>query len=297
MRYVLCILVKGLYKMHWVVFLTEYLEDYCGKTLYHQGPWLRLKLTRRDYPSNFKCNTSVVFSDTNSGQPARLMVVVHKLETKCPGDRLTLVDGNTSVLLKEAKPYLCGKHEPKDAMFTVSSSLIVNFQSDASENDDGFELYITRFHLGICDPTEFRCARGPCIDKSLQCDDHDQCGDESDECSWGFGLVAALLGATCLGSLLTILVFCCCCSKFRSRCSKSNSRGRIIPVFRRSETNRTPALDEPKKAPLEVPLSVSHLEQTHPAFYSLSPPAYTAIPDVTSGNQSGGPLPTKTPIQ
>lgn len=67
--------------------------------------------------------------------------------------------------------------------------------------------------------------------------------------------------------------------------------------FQRSETNRTPALDEPKKAPLEVPLSVSHLEQTHPAFYSLSPPAYTAIPDVTSGNQSGGPLPTKTPIQ
>lgn len=78
----------------------EYLEDYCGKTIYHRGPWLRLKLTRRDYPSNFKCNTSVVFSDTKSGQPARLMVVVHKLETKCPGDRLTLVDGNTSLPLR-----------------------------------------------------------------------------------------------------------------------------------------------------------------------------------------------------
>lgn len=99
------------------------------------------------------------------------------------------------------------------------------------DNLDGI-LLVLFYTLGICDPTEFRCARGPCIDKSLQCDDHDQCGDESDECSWGFGLVAALLGATCLGSLLTILVFCCCCSKFRSRCSKSNSRGRIIPVFR-----------------------------------------------------------------
>lgn len=98
------------------------------------------------------------------------------------------------------------------------------------DNLDG--ILLLSYTLGICDPTEFRCARGPCIDKSLQCDDHDQCGDESDECSWGFGLVAALLGATCLGSLLTILVFCCCCSKFRSRCSKSNSRGRIIPVFR-----------------------------------------------------------------
>lgn len=93
-------LVNGLHKIHRVVFLTEYLEDYCGKTLYHGGPWLRLKLTRRDYPSNFKCNTSVVFSDTKSGQPARLMVVVHKLETKCPGDRLTLVDGNTSLPLR-----------------------------------------------------------------------------------------------------------------------------------------------------------------------------------------------------
>lgn len=93
-------------------------------------------------------------------------------------------------------------------------------------------LMVLSYILGICELTEFRCARGPCIDKSLQCDNHDQCGDESDECSWGFGLVAALMGATCLGSLLTILVFCCCCSKFRSRCSKSNSRGRIIPWFR-----------------------------------------------------------------
>lgn len=273
----------------------DYLEDYCGKTLYYRRPWIRLKLTRGDYPSNFKCNTSVVFSDTESGKSARLMVVVHKLETKCPGDRLTLLDRNTSLPLKGAMPYLCGKHKPKDAMFTVSSSLIVNFQSDASKNDDGFELYITRFHLGICEPTEFRCARGPCIDKSLQCDDHDQCGDDSDECKWGFGLVAALIGATCLGSLFTILVFCCCCTKYRSRCSKSNSRVRIIPLFRRSEINRYPKQDEPKKTLPEVQLSVPNLEQTHP-FYSLPPPAYTDIPNVTSGNESSGPLPSKTPL-
>lgn len=63
---------------------------------------------------------------------------------------IVLQKKNSTVIFSslEAKPYLCGKHEPKDAMFTVSSSLIVNFQSDASENDDGFELYITRFHLG-----------------------------------------------------------------------------------------------------------------------------------------------------
>lgn len=113
----------------------------------------------------------------------------------------------------------------------VIKSIMWGFLSARFDNLNGI-LLVLSYILGICEPTEFRCARGPCIDKSLQCDDHDQCGDESDECSWGFGLVAALMGATCLGSLLTILVFCCCCSKFRSRCSKSNSRGRIIPLFR-----------------------------------------------------------------
>lgn len=113
----------------------------------------------------------------------------------------------------------------------VIKSIMWGFLSARFDNLNGI-LLVLSYILGICEPTEFRCARGPCIDKSLQCDDHDQCGDESDECSWGFGLVAALMGATCLGSLLTILVFCCCCSKFRSRCSKSNSRGRIIPWFR-----------------------------------------------------------------
>lgn len=113
----------------------------------------------------------------------------------------------------------------------VIKSIMWGFLSARFDNLNGI-LLVLSYILGICEPTEFRCARGPCIDKSLQCDDHDQCGDESDECRWGFGLVAALMGATCLGSLLTILVFCCCCSKFRSRCSKSNSRGRIIPWFR-----------------------------------------------------------------
>lgn len=113
----------------------------------------------------------------------------------------------------------------------VIKSIMWGFLSARFDNLNGI-LLVLSYILGICEPTEFRCARGPCIDKSLQCDNHDQCGDESDECSWGFGLVAALMGATCLGSLLTILVFCCCCSKFRSRCSKSNSRGRIIPWFR-----------------------------------------------------------------
>lgn len=55
---------------------------------------------------------------------------------------------NFRVSLWGLSPDLCGKHEPKQALFTDSSSLVVNFQSDASKSDDGFELYLTRFHLG-----------------------------------------------------------------------------------------------------------------------------------------------------
>lgn len=85
--------------------------------------------------------------------------------------------------------------------------------------------------LGICTPSEFRCARGPCIASSLRCDGHDQCGDDSDECPWKSWLVVSLVAATCLGSLLTAVVMCCCCSQYRSRFRRPRTRGRIIPSF------------------------------------------------------------------
>lgn len=273
----------------------DYLDKHCGETLSYQKPWVRLKLTRRDdYPPNMNCTVKVVFSDTEAGTPARIMVVVHKLETKCPGDRLKMLDGNSSLPLKGLSPDLCGKHEPKQALFTDSSSLVVNFQSDAYKSDDGFELYLTRFHLGICTPSEFRCARGPCIATSLRCDGHDQCGDDSDECPWKSWLVVSLVAATCLGSLLTAVVMCCCCSQYRSRFRRPRTRGRIIPSFARSQSSAHPAENDMKKS-AEVQLAVPNLVQP-PLFYSTSPPAYTETHDVTSVDKSGGPLPTKSAI-
>lgn len=43
---------------------------------------------------------------TPSGNPSHLMVVVDKLETKCPGDRLSLANGNTSIPLQGKKDNL-----------------------------------------------------------------------------------------------------------------------------------------------------------------------------------------------
>jgi hypothetical protein len=85
--------------------MTVYLEDYCGKTLHIQGPWMRMKLTRRDnYLNNFHCRVTIVSPEiTFSGNPSRLMVVVDELETKCPGDKLSLENGNTSTPLKGKK--------------------------------------------------------------------------------------------------------------------------------------------------------------------------------------------------
>ncbi|XP_062588033.1 uncharacterized protein LOC134249703 isoform X2 [Saccostrea cucullata] len=272
-----------------------YLEDYCGKTLNIQGSWTRLKLTRRDeYPDNFNCTASIVTSEmTYSGNPSRLMVVIHKLETICPGDKLRLLDGNTSTPLKAL--YYCGKHEPEQAMYTVASQLIVNFESDAFRNDDGFELYITRFHLGICGDDEFRCAKGPCIDKSLHCDDHDQCGDDSDECERKSGLVAAIIGVTCFGSLLTIVVLCYVCPKYRIFCNKSETRGQIQRRSTKCRIHSMP-FNDTKMASPGIVLSVPPSLKQAPPLYTLSPPAYSMVVNDTSVDGSEGVLPTKTPL-
>ncbi|XP_061183457.1 uncharacterized protein LOC133191736 [Saccostrea echinata] len=273
-----------------------YLEDYCGKTLMLPGSFTRLKLTRRDdYPDNFNCTASVVTSDvTHSGNPSRLMVVVHKLETICPGDKLRLLDGNTSTPLKAL--YFCGKHEPEQAMYTVASQLTVNFESDASRNDDGFELYITRFHLGICGDDEFRCAKGPCIDKSLHCDDYDQCGDDSDECEGKSGLVAAIIGAMCLGSLLTLIVLCCCCPKYRICCNKSKTQGHVQRTRLTKRKIHSLPLNDAKMTKPDIVLSMPPSLKQEPPLYTLSPPAYSVVVNDTSVDGSEGPLPTKTPI-
>ncbi|XP_048764781.2 uncharacterized protein LOC125672624 isoform X2 [Ostrea edulis] len=275
-----------------------YLDEYCGKTLHIQGPWMRMKLTRREnYLNNFNCKATIISPEmTPSGNPSRLMVVVDKLETKCPGDRLSLANGNTSIPLQGLASYLCGEHKPKHAIYTVSSILVVSFQSDASKNDDGFELYITRFHSGICEENEFRCNRGPCIAKSLHCDDHDQCGDDSDECACESGIVGVLIGAICLGSFLTIITICCCCFKNRS-CNRSRTQGRIIPPFKGGKIHSTSSNHEDKtKVTSPEMILTMHTPAQVPPPYLLSPPAYTAVSDFTVVDQSGGPLPVKTPI-
>lgn len=48
-------------------------------------------------------------------------------------------------------------------------------------------LFITLFYLSLsantssCDSDQFKCDNSACIPKSYQCDDSDDCGDNSDE--------------------------------------------------------------------------------------------------------------------
>jgi hypothetical protein len=85
---------------------------------------------------------------------------------------------------------------------------------------------------GTCEESELRCRRGPCIAARLHCDDHDQCGDGSDECSCKSWVAGLLSGTICVGFLLTVIAICCCCFKCRPRRDRSGTKGRIINPFK-----------------------------------------------------------------
>ncbi|XP_064425414.1 suppressor of tumorigenicity 14 protein-like [Latimeria chalumnae] len=74
----------------------------------------------------------------------------------------------------------CGE-KPLLSLSYSKSTVQVQFHSDESYTDKGFQAHFTTFDPKNPCPGEFTCRTGICIDNSLKCDGWDDCGDFFDE--------------------------------------------------------------------------------------------------------------------
>ncbi|XP_075882860.1 suppressor of tumorigenicity 14 protein homolog isoform X2 [Nelusetta ayraudi] len=76
---------------------------------------------------------------------------------------------------------LCGR-KPENAVVTSSSNtMTIKFRSDSSHVHQGFTAEYETFVPNNPCPGRFRCSNNLCLNKTLQCDGWNDCGDGSDE--------------------------------------------------------------------------------------------------------------------
>ncbi|KAL4219163.1 hypothetical protein ACF0H5_021745 [Mactra antiquata] len=156
----------------------------------------RLTVTRRSkYRSKLNCHVTIV-APVNR----RITVVFREMdiewEVHCDDDFVSLRDGlkPSSPLIHGLLPRVCGHKVPPGNYVTTGNSLTVIFQSDLYKQNDGFEIVFTSFHIAkSCPVDELRCDNGRCISASLQCNNFNNCGDNSDECQVNMEVAIAII--------------------------------------------------------------------------------------------------------
>ncbi|XP_050991486.1 ST14 transmembrane serine protease matriptase a [Labeo rohita] len=92
-------------------------------------------------------------------------------QNSCPGDYVQIVGKST----------LCGQ-QPANTMVTVNSNKVtVEFRSDSSQVDRGFNATFEVFEPTDPCPEKFQCDNRRCVDPALRCDGWNDCGDSTDE--------------------------------------------------------------------------------------------------------------------
>ncbi|KAG5271940.1 hypothetical protein AALO_G00185900 [Alosa alosa] len=74
----------------------------------------------------------------------------------------------------------CGERSTL-SLTSTSDKVEVYFHSDESYTDKGFQAEFNAYDPGNPCPAQFACSSGICIDKGLECDGWNDCGDMSDE--------------------------------------------------------------------------------------------------------------------
>lgn len=75
---------------------------------------------------------------------------------------------------------LCGRN-PQSIITTRTNTMTIKFHSDSSYVDQGFMAEYEAFVPNDPCPGRFQCTNNMCLNKTLQCDGWNDCGDSSDE--------------------------------------------------------------------------------------------------------------------
>ncbi|XP_041375515.1 uncharacterized protein LOC121388296 isoform X2 [Gigantopelta aegis] len=137
------------------------------------------------YARNMNCFL-VLTAPPNQRILVRLLKLdIHSGLDPC-SDWIQLVDGSSpshSDGVGALTGHLCGETEPEVPFASTKEDIGVEFISDHSDNDGGFELLFNTFYMEPCKVSDFTCDNGRCIPGNLECASHDHCADGSNLCS------------------------------------------------------------------------------------------------------------------
>lgn len=210
----------------------DIMERQCGGTIQLSSvptKSLVLVLTEsEEYPPLLNCHVTVFVTSE-----ARIHLSFLQMDIRsygaCPGDFVTVLDSkqlsNDIFFFEDASAKRhCGIERPKP-MTSTGNNVTIRFVSDAHVNGRGFTLLLTAFHEAECLEEEFQCDNKRCIDNSLQCDSHDNCGDGSDNCDIPAHLIAGIAVASALAVLALLFLVVVLRYRWRQKQFESEESG------------------------------------------------------------------------
>ncbi|KAI3357911.1 hypothetical protein L3Q82_016294 [Scortum barcoo] len=146
------------------------MEQNCGGTLTADRGSFSSPFFPSNYPPQSSCVWTILAPEEKFLKVQFNKFFLGNFSSQCRNDYVD-VDGQR----------LCGS-ELKSSVITVrSNTMTVSFISDSSYVDQGFTAEYEAFVPTNPCPGKFQCTNNLCINKALQCDGWNDCGDGSDE--------------------------------------------------------------------------------------------------------------------
>ncbi|ESO90250.1 hypothetical protein LOTGIDRAFT_164173 [Lottia gigantea] len=222
-----------------------YMSELCGQTLqlaHTPVPAGRVELVRRgDYRDNMNCVWTIIAPSKHFLMVMFKDVDIDKRFFKC-NDYLQIYDNDKpSGNFLSGVSKLCGENHPRYPIYTNKNAMTLRFVSDSRHDDDGFDLYFNVYHQGQCNTSEFKCDNGHCIDKSLQCNGYDNCGDNSDFCpNHTSSLIGIIVAVIFIVVVIVVIVYICRRKRQkRGRSFKQNNDVPMTTTFPQSQPQTT----------------------------------------------------------
>ncbi|XP_070824515.1 suppressor of tumorigenicity 14 protein homolog [Chaetodon trifascialis] len=145
-------------------------EQKCGATLTGDKGSLSSPFYPSNYPPRSSCVWKIEASEEKFVKIQFNKFLLGNYSDQCPNDYVD-INGQR----------LCGSKPESTVVTSRSNVMTVKFNSDSSYVDQGFTAEYEAFVPTNPCPGRFQCSNNLCINKTLQCDGWNDCGDGSDE--------------------------------------------------------------------------------------------------------------------
>ncbi|XP_038579389.1 suppressor of tumorigenicity 14 protein homolog isoform X2 [Micropterus salmoides] len=142
----------------------------CGGTLTGDKGFFSSPFFPSNYPPQTTCVWNIEATQDKFVKVQFYKFFLGKYSSQCRNDYVD-VNGQR----------LCGSKQERTVVTSQSNMMTITFNSDSSYVDQGFTAEYQAFVPTNPCPGRFQCTNNLCINKTLQCDGWNDCGDGSDE--------------------------------------------------------------------------------------------------------------------